>query len=536
MKNETRDLIELLNNNEEDFEWYPTSKEMLNCIYRSIGTENNFSVIDVGCGRCDFKNNILEKQKISKYMVFEKSKTFINMLEKDTYILGTDFLQNTLIDKKADVLFCNPPYSLYKEFMIKIIKETNCKSNYLVVPERWKDDKDIIKLIEAENISFNVIGSFDFLNAERQARAKVDIVKIIKCYNNKENAFSEWFNEHFKIEDEDEDKFDWKKSLKQEENYENKIVCAENKIKMLLDMYDKELEKINYSFSNLATIDIEVLKSVGVYRNDILGSLKEKLESLKILYWKRLFNLLDDITDRLTIKSREDLHSKFTENNYVDFNYANIYAVVVWCIKNASDFYNKQLIDLFYEMSSFENVKKYKSNQNTFEKENWRWRNYDKEHKHYTLDYRLVLDRFVSFSYGGDFDKYQKDIFKDKINDFIVIGKNLGFDINKNFYCSSYSGEKNFIYFNGVGNDKKITDKDVFLEFKWFKNGNCHIKMNIEFCKALNVEASRLLGWIKNKEDISKEFDDKIFNNSEKYFEKNLCLSLNKANLLMIGE
>ena len=44
------------------------------------------------------------------------------------------------------------------------------------------------------------------------------------------------------------------------------------------------------------------------------------------------------------------------------------------------------------------------------------------------------------------------------------------------------------------------------MEYKVYKNGNMHVKFNKEFTKAMNVEVSRILGWIKTKEDIAKEF------------------------------
>ena len=51
-----------------------------------------------------------------------------------------------------------------------------------------------------------------------------------------------------------------------------------------------------------------------------------------------------------------------------------------------------------------------------------------------------------------------------------------------------------------------------------------HIKFNIEFTKALNVEVSRLLGWIKNKEDIKNEFPEEMASGAEKYFKTNCVI------------
>lgn len=59
------------------------------------------------------------------------------------------------------------------------------------------------------------------------------------------------------------------------------------------------------------------------------------------------------------------------------------------------------------------------------------------------------------------------------------------------------------------------------MEYKIYKNGNMHVKFNIEFMKALNVEVARLLGWINKPEDIKKEFVAEMAKGAEKYFKRN---------------
>ena len=101
-------LIEELKENEQDFEFYPTSKEMLEVIKENLQyiRECN-SVLDIGCGTCNFKKYIPGYE----YFVIEKSKILLEKLDAETTVLGTDFHSTLLIDKKVDVIFCNPPYS-----------------------------------------------------------------------------------------------------------------------------------------------------------------------------------------------------------------------------------------------------------------------------------------------------------------------------------------------------------------------------------------------------------------------------------------
>ena len=130
-------------------------------------------------------------------------------MDKDTICLGTDFNATMLIDKPVDNIFCNPPYSEYEEWAERLIYEANTKRLFLVIPERWENSEKIKKALEKTKSRYMNLGSFDFLHAERQARAKVEVIKITKSgadsyrdlneYN--EDAFDRWFDETFKMRD-----------------------------------------------------------------------------------------------------------------------------------------------------------------------------------------------------------------------------------------------------------------------------------------------------------------------------------------------
>ena len=120
-------LIEELKENNQDFEFYPTTKEMIKCIYNDMESGYN-NILDIGCGTCNFKKFFEEFQaaeskrnnfnytKLGKYYVIEKSRILLDKLDKDTIVLGTDFRNTLLIDKKVETIFCNPPYSEFEEW------------------------------------------------------------------------------------------------------------------------------------------------------------------------------------------------------------------------------------------------------------------------------------------------------------------------------------------------------------------------------------------------------------------------------------
>mgnify|MGYP003308812354 CR=1 FL=1 len=245
-KMSTASLIKELKEAGEDYELYPTSPEMIKAIWEhhrkpySDGSGYSIkifgNVLDIGCGTCNFKKYVdefnepfVEKHSdgsryrgdsvyINTYYVIEKSKILIDKLDPETIVLGTDFQQTTLIDKPVDTIFCNPPYSEYEDWTVKIIKESVCKDIYLIIPQRWKNSEKInIALQKYITTPYSryrdtfddldkvtVLGSFDFMDAERSARAKVDVIYINKSDTRKESAFDTFFDEVFTMEDKKE--------------------------------------------------------------------------------------------------------------------------------------------------------------------------------------------------------------------------------------------------------------------------------------------------------------------------------------------
>ena len=108
----------------------------------------------------------------------------------------------------------------------------------------------------------------------------------------------------------------------------------------------------------------------------------------------------------------------------------------------------------------------------------------------------------------------EKDYVSDDriLGDLIVIAQSLNFKFrwsDESIYLRA-DKSKNEIYLNPSGKDGKLQDKDLFLEYRCFKNGNIHLRLNQEFIKAFNIEVARLKGWIHNKEDIVNEFDSEL--------------------------
>jgi len=563
-------LINELKENDQDFEFYPTTKEMIEAVYKySDGGE----WLDIGAGTCNFRkyyNEIAEERtriyeekdrifrnsytdgkgynydlqpkecekghKIYNYYVIEKSKILLEKMDRDVICLGTDFNTTMLLDKPVNNIFCNPPYSEYEEWTERLIYEANTKRIFLVIPERWKNSEKIKKALEKTGSMVITCGAFDFLHAERQARAKVEVISISKNggdryrdlneYN--ETAFDRWFDETFKMRDK-KDLNEWDQEDIKKREVKNKLVNGEqSKAKILTDLYNEEIETLYNHFKAICGLDVDILETIGISKKAVKEALKKKASGAKSRYWRLALDELEEITDRLTSKTRENLFNRFKSLHTVDFTLENLYPVILWVLKNANEYYNDQLIDFYKELSSPDNVRPFKSNQKVFERCEWRHNNFKDPDKisHYTLDYRIIMSSpFRTNWYSGKLDEYQHGA-KQTLQDIFTIANNLGFKIGLCDMPTAH-GEKCTVLY-------EKSDK-VFMEYRVYKNGNMHAKFDIEFMKALNVEVSRLLGWIKKPEDIKKEFPDEMAKGAEKYFKKNYtCLNVNSMPLLTV--
>lgn len=499
-----KNLIETLKENNQDFEFYPTTKEIIEKIYydliADIYGEESFSCLDIGSGNGNFFNKFNEigkKATITRKFAIEKSEILISKMANDIVIVGTEFWENTLIDKEVDFIFCNPPYSEFEGWSEKIIKEGNAETIYLIIPERWKNHGGIAEALKLRQAKAESLGSFDFLDAERVARAKIEVVKITlkKGYDYGVNPFDLFIKENFKFKI--SENYDWvekeaerkQKQKEQEEIKKNELAAGRDLIQILAGFYTQDMQKLLDTYKKLEVLDADLLKELGVDVRNIKKGLQEKISGLKNKYWHELFNNLNKITSRLIYSKREHLLKQMSNQVNIDFNEKNAYAVVIWAIKNANKYYEEQLKEVFFELSEPAYIKNYKSNQKTWEKDGWR---YTKNHTNYTLDYRVIVEKYS--------ERYQDQF----VADVQTIAYNLGF---------SWIGD-----------------------VKTFKNGNIHFKFEKSFIQALNVEAARLLGWIKSPKEAEAEFHENCEFDAEeakKYFNNNFCLSLENKKLLL---
>ena len=293
----------------EDFEWYPTTNEILAAMTRDLAFEvddrhwrsrASTSFLDIGAGNGKVLRAVAKLERIGNLHAIEKSGTLLQSLPEEVFILGVDFWNTSLFDKELGFIFSNPPYSRFEEWSAKILREApgGC-TVYLVIPERWERSEVIGREVKARKLDPIILGRFDFESAEdRTARAKVHLLKIrLKeaerwVKDDPADPFVRFFNETFTFPEEGEAK------PFEERIEEAKLVNRVNFIEALCLLYDARMSELQRNYQAVTGLSPDILKEFSISRPGLIESLRQKLTTAKKEYWQRLFDGMEEISRR----------------------------------------------------------------------------------------------------------------------------------------------------------------------------------------------------------------------------------------------
>lgn len=546
---ETRQRVEDLKESGEDFEWYPTTNKIVRQVANDIRRvrddeyrydRSRLDVMDIGAGDgrvlIGIKEELHDEEwsrsvDVDNLFAIEISTVHLTNMPKEIVILGTDFREQTLVDKPASVVFCNPPYSEFEDWAYRILRECSAPSIYLVIPRRWRDSARLKDAIESRKIEMHSLGEFDFENADRQARAKVEVVRFSVPGGKGDSAFDAAIEEMLP----ELEKFD--RELPREDSDElpqftaDMIEAKGGIIPVMVEAYDQDLAKLVKTYRAVVKIEPAILKELGVSKSTILEGLRTKTSGLKNKYWKSLFEHLKDITKRLATKQRDEFLKSLTDKSVIDFTESNIYAMLIWITKWASDHFDQQLIDLFKAMAQKATVEKYKSNQKVWKDGNWRYLN--DEATHYKLCYRMVLETHGGI-YRGSYGEWENPnglckCSHELLNDFVTVANNLGFECDDSTLNHQWESNGKVEFY--------LRDGSLLLDVRAFINGNLHIRVAKSVMLAINVKAGALLGWLNSADEAVSElqaeadadFVREIFATSQRIEVSNLLKLEHKA-------
>jgi hypothetical protein len=490
----------------EDFEWYPTTDAIINKVANRIMQSmyrggRSCSILDIGAG--DGRVLVKIKQKLEadrcdcEAFAIEKSSVHLKEMPKEIVVIGTDFLEQSLLDKDVGYIFCNPPYSEYEEWTRKVLRESKAEDIYMVIPTRWRDSDDLNRSIKSRGYEVESLGEFDFENADRRARAKVEVVRFNRDISSYKDPFDTILEEMLP----DLNVFD------RDEHLEEAIDAGANvreaggsMIESLVAAYDAEVTKLIENYGGVLKLDINILKELGVTKASVLQGIRQKITGLKTKYWEALFHNFAPITQRLATKQRkaflESLHGKAI----IDFTEGNVLSMLIWITKWANDHFDTQLIELFKAMAEDCNVARYKSNQRVWTK-GWRYMRGEEMPTHWKLEYRIVMSRGGINTSQWEWERKQHNGLCpssfEMLQDIVTVANNLG------FACDD--SPKDYQWESNKQVHLKLEDGSTLAAVRAFKNGNMHIHFNQKFILAVNVEAGRLLGWLNSPAEAVDE-------------------------------
>jgi hypothetical protein len=558
---ETTKKLKALTGNGEDFEWYPATAEILSRMNQdlhhlfdkgnladrhtrnrgerlfSCNTDYNretgksrctyfietFLDVGTGDGRVfDAIHGVKDSISIRKRYGIEIAKAQADdLINRDVFIIGRDFFKTSLLDKEYAVIFSNPPYSRFVEWIEKLFREANFAVMYLVLPVRWQQSLDSrcgIELYEMKNL-----GEFDFSHADRTARARVNLIRV----THKKVKIEDYYQDrsvgsHFEYGKDDEpDSFErWINDTintfeeKPEDSEEEKALKLKGcDIPELVASFEAEAETLLDLFKSIGKTPYRVIKAFNIDRKSILEVIRENIRTLKQRYWRIAFDKLSAVNSRLTHYTRNKLIGEMKEFNTLDFNEDNIYSIVVWVIKHFNEYTSEQILSVFDALTSQDYIKAYKSNVH-WTQDNWRYTGRGKPEK-YRLDYRLVTHCYKSYRYE-----------QCTVDDFIVICRSLGFYIPENRQVDHVA----------IGAEQRFytTEGELAFAVRLYKNHNAHMKINQKLMMKFNIEVARLRHWINSYEDIQNEFDVSVVEAFKLWNNPGLCL-LGNSDIKLLG-
>jgi hypothetical protein len=544
-------LVTQLKEAGQDHEFYPTTEEIVAVLVRDIndlrerddiryrhrrGIE---SVLDIGAGHGKVLRALRDRASFTQLFAIEKSPILCDRLDNDIFIVGTEFHEQSLVAKQADVTFCNPPYSEFEEWAAKIIRESASWFVYLVIPVRWASSIEIANALEFRDAKAEVIGTFSFQDAEdRAARANVNLIRIALARET-DDAFDRFFDAQFtdlraKWDAHQAASREGEPAREGESRRRNPkmdaLVVGANYPDRLVGLYNEELEHIRKNYDMVKALDVDLLKEFDVSPVRIMGCLKARLAGLRNAYWQELFSHMKSVTNRLTTKKRRMMLETLNRSGHVDFTVGNIHAVVMWVMKNANSYVNAQLLETFDAMVGKANVRNYKSNERVFVFDRWRY-NQEKP-THIALEYRVVLENV-----GGLRAKYTRghelvESAADFIGDLLTVAHCMGFNCDTGDARLAWHG-RHESWTPGERQEFSCRvdgDTEILFDVRAFQNGNLHVRLNQKFALALNVETGRLRGWVKSGHEAAEELGDK---RAAKYFGVNV--QLGAGSLPMLG-
>lgn len=547
----TRQTVKALKEANQDFEYYPSTKEQIETIvsdlvdlsssYDITGRRSEaVRVLDIGAGDGRVLNafeDAFKPHDISvKKLAVERASVHINSYRgKKINLLGTVFQETNFISKNTDVAFVNAPYSQFALWVSTLIQQLNFKVLYAIMPTRWNNSEEIKEAMRLRGLKFStLLDQSDFYNAERQARAHVELVRFSftdldkridprlnehRCYKpcigkNATDPFQQFLDKELglkKTHSNTTNKFNEyvekeriKKAMSDETTRSYELVQSEGVLPALLDNYERDMEHILNQYKKISELDGDILAELGVEHSSIKTGVTEKLYGMRNVYWSTLFDSLDAIHSRLTSDNKTNFLNTLKSNS-LDFTYKNALYVIDYAVKEANQLIENSLTSVYQMLTSESSISRYYVSNERVYNDNWRYNRADGCGPENTckrvLDYRFIYSSWSNF---GQYD-FQRGLNESAVkftDDLMVVFRLLGYSNVRTDQAYQDMSPGGKIIINGT--DTSGTEIEL-LHIKYYGKGTRHLKFDSHAMLRFNVAVAKILGWCRSREDYAHE-------------------------------
>jgi hypothetical protein len=264
----------------EDFEWYPTTDRMIDAAIRAVtdAGDRAGSVLDIGAGDGRVLMRFGAAFESADLYGIEKSDLLRQAQPERVTPVGTDVFEQDLMSLPVDIAWCNPPYSAFETWACRIIDTIHTDRLFLVLPRRWKDSEPIRQALKAREAKATVLLEDDFLDAERRARAVVEILQItfpFREYGGRQDPFDHWFDQHI-------DTFDRQPEVSEYEQERTDLARLHrlDTIGSLVAAYDEDYGRMEEHYKAIFQLDAGILRELGVNKAGVRDGLKKRMRGL----------------------------------------------------------------------------------------------------------------------------------------------------------------------------------------------------------------------------------------------------------------
>lgn len=551
----TQKMVEALKSAGQDFEWFPTTKAQIKTITDDIKAlqerfdigsrsyHGEFAFMDIGAGDGRVLKAVREACKTGhrdvSLLAIERAEIHTRTYRgHDISLVGTVFEQCNFISKNTDIAFSNPPYSVFSDWISTLIRQLNFSVLYAIVPTRWKGDEAIKEAMKARGLEYaKVLDASDFYNAERQARAHVELVRFSFTDLDEQTRFERNgrdYKPHIAMDVTDpfqqflDEELGLRKTHSATTNEFNvyseqqrvqaemdkegtpsyELAQSRGVLHALLENYEHDLQRTLAQYKKISELDGKLLAELGVEYDALRKGVKEKLFGYRNVYWGLLFTNLEAISSRLITKYREELLNKLKANN-LDFTYNNAVYIISYAVDYANELIDESLISVYCDLTSEDSIKRYYvSNERVFT-DNWRYNcestKQAKRESKRVLDYRFIYSSYSNFSSYSWERGLNEGAFR-FLEDMKVVGTLMGYSNIRTDIGPKEVQPGGKVIVIGNTPDGKCVE---LLKIRYYRNGNRHLSFDKAFMLNINVTVSRLLGWCRSKEEFAQETESK---------------------------